>query len=131
MSEGSSRFQRLLLVEDDYATQSLMQEAAKTAGLFCQITMMSSGEDALDYLDECDPKMFPQMILLDMNLPGKNGVETLMEIRQRQALKSLPAVILTGSNANSDIDAISQTPQCRYQLKPVHFAELVELFRNL
>lgn len=127
-------FQNVLLVEDDRASRKLMSMAFQEADTGAKLHMTENGEEALDFLNRrgrFPEAPQPEMILLDLNLPGKSGATLLEEIRQDDHLKEIPVVILTGSNASQDIKAASRFTRCRYLLKPTHYHELVLLVKSL
>lgn len=124
----------ILLVEDDRASRRLMDMAFQEAAIGASLHMAENGEEALDFLKKRGkypgaPR--PEMILLDLNLPGKSGASVLEEIRGDDRLKEIPVVILTGSNASQDIKISSRFTRCRYLLKPTHYHELVLLVKSL
>ena len=98
----------LLLVEDNpgdaWLVRHLLEEIA---GPDLEVATVGDGEEALAYLRHSDPRFLdaaqPDLILLDLNLPLKNGREVLREIRQDPALRDLPVVILSSSDAEDDI----------------------------
>jgi chemotaxis family two-component system response regulator Rcp1 len=120
----------LLLVEDDDASQMLMKQAIKTSALDYVLNIAGNGEEALDFLNKCGPAQLPDLILLDLNLPGKNGLEILKEIRANDSMSKIPVLVLTGSNAESDRSACNQFAHCRYVLKPSRFFELVDFVKS-
>lgn len=92
---------QVLLVEDDEADQLLMQEAAELSGLACTLHLARDGVEALERLRRPGPR--PQLVLLDLNMPRKGGLEVLREVRADPALRGLPLVMLTNSNASEDV----------------------------
>lgn len=123
----------ILLIEDSEGDRQLMEEAFKAAsqsGLY----VVQNGFEGLAFLKkegEYQNVPRPDLILLDLNMPGKTGLDVLDEIKSDEALQNIPVAILTGSNAPTDIRACSRFPGCRYLLKPSRFPELVELVKTL
>lgn len=97
---------RILLVEDDPADVKLTRRVLDQSKLHLRLSVVDDGQKALDYLnkrDEFQDEPTPDLILLDLNLPKKSGLEVLKEIRSDSALTALPVVILTTSKAEEDI----------------------------
>jgi len=96
----------LLLIEDNPADVRLVEIAIKNSGRNIHVHAMGDGESALSYLRERNeygmPK-HPHLILLDLNLPRKNGKEILKEIKNDENLRHIPVVILTSSQDKNDI----------------------------
>jgi len=133
MSLMGKTFKSILLVEDNKAGRLIMREAFKMALVESQLHVVENGDDALRFLNQEDPfeKMpMPDLILLDLNLPGKSGVEVLAEIRKEVRFQAVAIMVLTGSSAASDIEACSKF-HCRYFIKPARFHELVQLVKSL
>jgi CheY-like chemotaxis protein len=123
----------VLLVEDNEASRVLMREAFEAASFEGQLDMVENGHEVMRFLKSegrfaRSPR--PDLILLDLNLPGKSGAEIMSEIREDERFRDISIVILTGSNAANDI-AVCSKFRCKYLLKPSRFHELVELVRTL
>jgi CheY-like chemotaxis protein len=101
MPEASdARWVDVLLVEDSPDDADLMMEAMKDGELTLRVTLVEDGEQALEYLYRQGPyanASRPNLILLDLHLPRKNGHEVLAEIKEDAALRRIPVVILTAS----------------------------------
>lgn len=97
----------LLLVEDDAGDARLTREALKSAKVMVNLTVAGSGEEALEILQRRhgngDGAPRPHLILLDLNLPGKTGFQTLEELKGDRLLRRIPVVVLTSSSAEEDI----------------------------
>jgi CheY-like chemotaxis protein len=118
----------LLLVEDNPADVRLVQEALKNASVPVQLSVARDGVEALEFLRR-EGKFLsaprPKLVLLDLNLPRKNGREVLSEIKTDPELKRIPVVVMTTSTAPQDIDkSYSLNANC-YVTKP---AELDDFF---
>lgn len=124
----------ILLVDDDESNRVLMKAAFFNARSMHALHFMGSGQAALDYLMQrgADPSaVWPDLIVLDLNMPGKDGFDVLIEIRQHEGLKEIPVVLLTGSNAAADIERCGQFSKCEHILKPSRFVDLVELVKSI
>jgi CheY-like chemotaxis protein len=96
----------ILLVEDSPSDVRLTQEALKDASVQAKLAVVSDGEEALDYLRRTGPHAAaprPDLILLDLNLPKRDGREVLAEIKSDVNLRKIPTVVLTTSTSQHDI----------------------------
>ncbi len=124
----------ILLVEDSPTDVLIAREALTEARLLNTIHVVEDGVDALAFLRRQGrfanaPR--PDLILLDLNLPRKNGREVLAEIKADEALKSIPVVVLTTSSAEEDIiRSYSLHANC-YVVKPVEFDNFVKAVQSI
>ncbi|MDW8273734.1 MAG: response regulator [Chitinophagales bacterium] len=123
---------RILLVEDNPGDIRLTQEAFKESALNVHLDVVTDGEMALDFLFKRGKFINanrPDIILLDLNLPKKNGIDVLVEVKNAENLKKIPIIVLTTSDAEHDIaKAYSLHANC-YILKPVDFDEFAKVIR--
>src|SRR5690348_3519895 len=96
---------RILLVEDSPSDVRLIREALKQAPLEVQVTVAQDGIEAMEYLHQSEAGLVnrPDLILLDLNLPRKNGREVLAEVKTDPNLKQIPVLVMTTSKAEEDI----------------------------
>ena len=122
----------ILLVEDNPGDVRLTREALKDSKILNRLHVVEDGVDALDFLyrrGAYTQAPRPDLILLDLNLPGKNGREVLAEIKADTVLKTIPVVILTTSHAEEDIlKAYGLHANC-YIIKPVDLSQFVNIVR--
>lgn len=122
----------ILLVEDNPGDIRLTQEAMKDARVANNLHVVKNGEDAMDFLLQRGTYLDaprPDIILLDLNLPCKDGMEVLVEIKQLERLMNIPVVILTSSDSEQDIlGAYQQHANC-YITKPLDFGKFSEVVR--
>jgi CheY-like chemotaxis protein len=107
MSIDNDKINEVLLVEDNAADILLLQEALEDIGLDLNLYVVHNGEEAMSYLQQSGPYLEavrPDLILLDLNLPKKNGFSVLEEIKQDSKLKQIPVIVLSTSQAQEDID---------------------------
>jgi CheY-like chemotaxis protein len=120
----------ILLVEDSATDQAIVREAFKSSGLSNRLHVVSNGEEAMAFLKREGPFSLspaPDLILLDINMPRKDGRETLAEIKQHDRWKFIPVIVLTSSQAERDImDAYRLHANC-YIVKPIDFDEIVKV----
>ena len=125
---------RLLMAEDDLEDQMLVRKAFAQAHLVNEMTIVSDGEELLDYLYRRPPyeeAHRPDLLLLDLNMPRKDGREALSEIKADPLLRAIPVVVLTTSSADEDIVRSYDLGVNSYIQKPVTFPKLVELVTEL
>ncbi|CAN5120029.1 response regulator [soil metagenome] len=114
----------ILLVEDNPGDVRLTQEVLKTSAYNTRLKVVYDGEEALDYLLQLtDKNVIPDLILLDLNLPRRNGLEVLEVIKKHPRLMLIPIVMLTSSEAPHDIDECYSRHANSYITKPVDFDE--------
>jgi two-component system response regulator len=114
----------VLLVEDDPGDVELTKEGLLTAKMLVNLHVVDDGEKALKYLRKEMPyteAVRPDIILLDLNMPRKDGKETLQEIKAEPSLRSIPVVILTTSEAETDIVKCYDLGANCYITKPISF----------
>lgn len=120
----------ILLVEDDPDDIYLIGEAIDECQLSARIFIVEDGEQMLDYLyqrgEYNDPKVAPRpdLILLDLNMPRKDGREALVEMKQNPDLRSIPVVVLTTSSAEKDKNYSYAQGASGFVTKPVTFTGL-------
>jgi len=109
----------ILLVEDDPADQKLVRTSLKSQKVANDLNVVSSGEQGIDYLHGGNGASRPDLILLDLNMPGMGGKEFLRRIKNDENLKQIPVVILTTSNSERDIIESYKLQASGYVNKPV------------
>jgi chemotaxis family two-component system response regulator Rcp1 len=129
-----SRPVEILLVDDSPADVALTQEAFSDNKLCNNLSVVHDGVEAMDFLRKKGPYASvptPDIILLDLNMPRKDGREVLAEIKADDVLKYIPVVIMTVSKDDKDIFESYRLHANCYIKKPVKFAEFVEVVRSL
>jgi CheY-like chemotaxis protein len=127
----------LLIADDDPDDRMLMQEALAESRLANDLYFVNDGEELMDYLHRrgpyADPSSAPRpgLILLDLNMPRKDGREALREIKADPELRRIPVVVLTTSEAEADIVRSYDLGASSFIRKPVSFAGLVEVMKIL
>lgn len=120
----------LLLIEDNPADVRLVREALDESGLAIQLHWAASGEEALGFLQRQVPFQHvptPDLVLLDLNLPGLSGHEVLARIKSDPALLSIPVVALTSSAALQDVLDAYRAHVNSYMVKPADFDQFLRL----
>ena len=128
----ASRPLPILLAEDDPDDQAFAREALKAARLANELIIVQDGEELLEYLRRqgayAAPAVArrPGLVLLDLKMPRKGGLEALAEIKTDPALRSIPIVVLTTSGVDEDIARSYELGVNSFIRKPVTFDGLVE-----
>ena len=124
----------VLLVEDNPGDVRLTLEVFKESNLATQIVVVKDGVEALAYLYQegvyQDAKR-PDLILLDLNLPRKDGREVLAEVKRNPHLRRIPIIVLTSSDSGQDIQQAYDLHANCYIAKPVDFTQFIQVVRLL
>ncbi len=136
MSDLSSPI-TILMADDDEDDRMLAKEALEESHVKNELYFVENGEEVLDYLKrrgkfaDAEKSPRPGLILLDLNMPRKDGREALREIKADPDLRRIPVVIMTTSKAEEDIFRSYDLGANSFITKPVTFERLVELMRTL
>lgn len=127
----------ILIADDDADDRELIKAAFEENNFRHNIKFVEDGEELLkylrrkgDYADEADHPL-PQIILLDLNMPKKDGREALKEIKNDEYLKYIPVIVLTTSTEKKDVQRIYELGVNSFVIKPVTFRQLVEFTNTL
>ena len=121
----------ILLIEDNQDDIELTREALTLGKVVNTLTVVRDGQEALRYLfgNGSTPEKIPGLILLDLRLPGVDGIEVLKRIKQEPILRRVPVVVLTTSKDETDVlKAYGLHANC-YVVKPVDFEKFVEVVK--
>lgn len=124
----------ILIVEDNPADVRLTREAFKEGRVRSRLNVAGDGEEALGYLrraGESDDAPLPDLILLDLNMPKKDGRELLAEIKSDDRLRCIPVLVLTTSRSEDDILTAYRLNASCYISKPVDLQEFFEVVRSI
>jgi len=124
----------VLLVEDDPGDVLMTREAFEEHKVGNRLNVVSDGVDALAYLRKEEPfqsAVRPDLILLDLNLPKRDGREVLAEIKNDSSLRQIPVVVLTTSQADEDVLRSYQLHANAYVTKPVDFDRFVRVVKQI
>jgi len=124
----------ILLVEDNPADARLTMEALKDGKVKNNLAMVPDGVEAMAYLrnqGKYAGAVRPDLILLDLNLPKKDGREVLAEVKSDPALRSIPVVVMTVSKAEEDIIKSYDLHANCYVNKPVDFEQFMRVVRTI
>ena len=134
MSNGIGRPVEILLVEDNPGDVRLTEEALKEGKVLNNIHLANDGVEAVSFLQKegkYTDAVRPDLILLDLNLPKKDGREVLMEIKKDEALRRIPVVVLTTSRAEEDIIRTYDYHANCYITKPVDFDQFIKVIKSI
>jgi CheY-like chemotaxis protein/DNA-binding XRE family transcriptional regulator len=134
---GSNQIVEILFVGDNADDVELTKRAFAKANITNPVHVVRGGAEALDFLFADGPYTHrrnagsPQLILLDLNLPRKSGLEVLREIKADERTRKIPVILLTGSNRDRDITECRRLGAVFYILKPVEFQNFSEVTSRL
>lgn len=127
----------VLVADDDEDDRLLVRDAWKRHRLASELRFVAGGDELLDYLlrrgDYADPAESPRpdLVLLDCNMPGKDGPSALAELKGDPGLRRIPVVVMTADETHESIRRCYELGANSYVLKPFSFAELAEKLRVL
>lgn len=127
----------VLLAEDNSTDALMVERAFRKANLLNPIQVVEDGDKAVAYLtgqdNYADREKYPTpvLLLLDLKLPRRSGLEVLDWLRQQEGLRRLPVVVLTSSKESADVNRAYDLGANSYLVKPVSFDPLLDLVRTL
>ncbi len=125
-------YRPIILVEDNPVDLDLMIRALKKHNLGNTIEIARDGQEMLDWIPRWERgEPLPCVILLDLKLPKINGLEVLRQLRNHTLSQSIPIVVLTSSNEDSDIETAYSLHANSYIVKPVNFDKFIEVTRQI
>lgn len=134
MNPKSLKPAEILLVEDSPADIMLTREIFEESRILANLHVVEDGAAALDYLRRAEGyenAVMPDLILLDLNLPKKSGIEVLEEIKEHEELRRIPVVMLTTSDDEGDVLQSYNRYANSYITKPIDFAQFTQVVRAL
>lgn len=127
----------ILIADDDHEDREMIIDALKESRLLNKVHCVADGEELMDYLhrkgkyQSAENYPLPGLILLDLNMPRKDGREALKEIKNDPKLRKIPVVVLTTSQAEEDIYKTYDLGVNSFVTKPVSFNSLVEVMKKV
>jgi CheY-like chemotaxis protein len=131
---NSNRVIDILLVEDNPGDVDLTREGLRRGKVASNLSVLANGAEVLPFLSktgEYANAPTPDLILLDLNLPGKDGREVLMELKAHPDLKRIPVVIMTSSEAEEDIVRSYLSHANCYVTKPVDLTQFLRVVASI
>ena len=117
----------ILVVEDNAADADLVAESLVGAPSAPRLLVAVSGHVAVELLRDSEPDALPAIVLLDLNLPGRGGLEILAQIKSDPALRRIPVVVLTTSKSQAEIDRCYEAGAAAVLNKPLRLREYREM----
>ena len=124
----------ILLIEDNIGDARLTMEALKEGKVKNNLSIIYDGVEAIDFLFRRNKYLLaprPDLILLDLNLPKKNGREVLAEIKEHESLKRIPIVVLTTSKSEEDILSTYNLHANCYITKPIDLGKFLNVVKSI
>jgi len=124
----------ILIADDDADDRLLIEQAFRETHLVSNLYFVEDGEELLDYLYKRPPfesASRPSLIILDLNMPRKNGVQALQEIKANEQFRKIPIVVLTTSTAEEDILRTYDLGVSSYISKPFDYNTLLEITKTI
>lgn len=123
----------ILIVDDDLEDVQFIKRAFRKNNVVNPLFSVLSGEEALEYLQRCEHEnsTYPGLILLDLNMPGVGGMETLRRVKQNERWRRIPAVIFTTSKAEEDVLVSYNMGANSFISKPFGFDGLTEVVAQI
>jgi CheY-like chemotaxis protein len=119
----------ILLADDDPVDRELFIEGMNETGFKFQVTEVENGEELLQHLSQS--ATLPHLIILDLNMPVKDGRETLKELKKSEKFRHIPVFILSTSNAKFDVELACDVGANLFLVKPHGYKEIVEMLNCL
>jgi CheY-like chemotaxis protein len=124
----------ILLVEDNPGDVDLVREALKESRIRIELHVACDGVQAMKFLrrqDNYADAPWPDLVLLDLNLPKRHGQEVLQDIKSDPALQTIPVIVLTGSSEAKDISRAYEMHANCYITKPIHYEQFVNIVKSI
>lgn len=124
----------ILLVEDSFADQIVIQRVFEDGGIDCETKIVCNGQEALDLLLDVsngDERYRPDLILMDINMPVKDGKQTLEELKNNPHLHSIPVIMLTTSSYDKDKKESLELGAVGYLVKPIDCSDFIQAVQRL
>jgi len=126
----------ILIAEDDADDRFLFKTAFEEKGYNDQIEFVENGIELWKFLEDIEKKgpaqrLYPSFILLDLNMPKKDGREVLREIKQHPEFKKIPVVVFTTTNSENEVKRCYELGANTYVVKPVSFDSLLKVVEEI
>lgn len=125
---------QMVLADDDLDDQYMLRKAVEQTQYNVKLKCLDSAEELLDYLNFTianDRKGLPDLVLLDLNMPGMGGKVALKKIRDSEKMNTIPIVVYTTSNSQLDIDEAYSTGANTVIVKPGTYSEMIGMAKSL
>jgi two-component system, response regulator len=122
---------KILVAEDDADDRFLIQTAFEEKGYSDKLEFVENGIELLSYLSDSSKEAMPRIILLDLNMPKKDGREVLLELKQHRLFKRIPIVVFTTTKNEKEIARCYDLGANTYIVKPTTFEELLFIVEQI
>jgi two-component system, chemotaxis family, response regulator Rcp1 len=134
LDQAQEKFVDILLVEDNPADVNMLQEILQDSRISNSLHVVKNGEEAMDFLHrrgEFAASPRPDLILLDIGLPKKGGLEVLGEIKGDPDLKRIPVIMLTASKKEEHLVEAYELHANSYLVKPMHLDQIYQMIKSI
>lgn len=121
---------KIILVENDPDEQFFMKKGFDETDLFEVIAMVKNGDTLLEWLEQ-NPAIMPDLILSDLNMPGKNGIEIIHDLKNDEVYKNVPVIITSTSSTQSIMNQCLEKGAASYFVKPDTFVNYAPYVKQL
>jgi CheY-like chemotaxis protein len=121
----------IVLVDDDADDREILRDAFLSGEAKPDYVCLENGDQLIDYLTQSSESALPSLIMLDLNMPGKDGRETLREIKSNHIFQLIPTVVFTTSSSRKDRQIVYELGANCYITKPDTFNKLVDLTNSI
>ncbi len=127
MASKQKKTLRVVLVENDDNDVFFLERALHRAGLDCPLTRLADGQHAIDYFSQLKEGALPDLVLLDVQMPRKDGFEVLKWLREHPSYTQLPVMMLTSSDDPVDIRRAKKLGATEFLTKKTHCQAVIEM----
>jgi CheY-like chemotaxis protein len=121
----------IIIAEDDSDDRLLLETAFKETGIEIKLVFANNGVELLKLLTAHDQSVYPRVILLDLNMPKKDGREVLKELKEHPHLKKIPVIVFTTTKNEAEIARCYELGANTYVVKPDSYSELLKVVKRL
>ncbi len=121
----------ILIADDDADDRMLLETAFNEIGYIGKIGFVSNGEELTDYLDKLEGGIKPGVIILDLNMPRKNGMEVLKELRNNILFKKVHIVVFSTTRNESEVQECINSGADSYFVKPINYNALLDFANGI
>jgi CheY-like chemotaxis protein len=121
----------IAIVDDDADDREIIKDAFAVSGKNAECILLENGDALIDFLTSSAANNLPSLIMLDLNMPGKDGREALKEIKTNKQLQTIPIIVFTTSSSSKDKTVVYELGANCFITKPDTFNKLVDLTQSI